>query len=479
VFSYSSDLLACYVEGFKDALFSTVKDIKDMHNYQIRQKLFGGKLNIYVEEIEHPALAYQSLWAGGALNPNRLAKLGSHFDELRKCIEKYFMVTPSKNIIVDGITKDEKKLIAAKVLQNFLRRLDIVPYISIPKEIPRKGGWIGNIIKGSDVTDIPFFYPIKLNHGYISGSTTSGKTFLARVTVENSIIEGVVVIVLDPGQQWFGLTRPAVKESVLKRYDQLGINREYARGFDVRIYIPGGNTNHDLPENLNDLLKKNSVISFRRCNDLERCRITRNILKTVYDSLQRESDKLQILIVLEEAHLFSQSGVLGEAKEAAQEVGIYIKRIAREKAKFGCNLQFISQSLSDFKRDEKIVREMVNSRFFLRATDNAELEYIENYVSREARDIVKNLGQGEALVHGYAISASSGVKVFVRPPFSHVGELSEAELKEIIYAQKAQIVPEHEREFNRSFGEFDDDFSQQLSEREREALFIPPFGIKS
>jgi len=49
----------------------------------------------------------------------------------------------------------------------------------------------------------------------------------------------------------------------------------------------------------------------------------------------------------------------------------------------------ISQSLSDFKEEAKIVREMINSKFFLRASDKAELEYIQDYVSKEATEILK------------------------------------------------------------------------------------------
>lgn len=55
IFNYSSNFQACQLETFKDALHSIVKELRDVHNYQIKQKLFGGKLNIYVEEINHPA----------------------------------------------------------------------------------------------------------------------------------------------------------------------------------------------------------------------------------------------------------------------------------------------------------------------------------------------------------------------------------------------------------------------------------------
>jgi hypothetical protein len=232
------------------------------------------------------------------------------------------------------------------------------------------------------------------------------------------------------------LIKSATEENVLKRFEQLGISREYAQDFDADIYIPnepGSNSGLELPGNFERFLKGCSIVNLMYCSDEERCRIARDILQTVYQAIDRETDKVILLIVLEEAHTFLPGNVTGKAKEIAKEVRILINRIAREKAKYGCNFVMISQSLSDFKGEAKIVREMINSRFFLRASDKVELEYIENYVSKEAKEIVKNLKQGEVLVHGYALSASSGIKVYVRPPFSHVGELSDYDLRKAVY----------------------------------------------
>jgi hypothetical protein len=470
IFSYSSNLQVCNHANFQDAVNSIIKELKDMNHFQIKQKLFGGKLNIFVEEIHHPTLAYQMEWAGGALNPNQLDKLGPEFEPLRRCLEEYLMVIPTRDIVINGTTKDEKKLFSAKVIQNFLLKLERVESISMPKDLPKKGGWIGNVMKGSDITEIPFFHPVKLNHGYISGTTRSGKSYLARVTVENTIIEGAYVIILDPTMQWSGLIKPAVEENVLKRFDQLGISREHARGFNAKIYIPGIPLGLEVPENLRSLLKDCSVICLKYCDDEERCQIALNILKTIYTSLEKETDNMTYLVVMEEAHNFLPGNVMGKAKDVAKEVRILINRIAREKAKYGCNFLLISQSLSDFKGEAKIVREMINSRFFLRASDKAELEYIEDYVSKEAKEIVKNLKQGEALIHGYAVSAPSGIKVFVRPPFSHVGELSDAELKSLIGNCAAQPIAQQQSDVDTNNEDPHWNFNNNLTEREQRAL---------
>lgn len=468
IFSYSSNLQACEETSFGDVLSSIVKELKDFHRFQIKQKLFGGKLNIYVEEIEHPALAYQMEFGGGALNPNQLAKLGSRYDDLRQRIEEHLMVLPQKDITIDGATKDEKKLFTAREMQIFLQRLDKQQAVSVPKDLPKVGGWIGNVMSGNEITDVPFFHPVKLNHGYVSGTTRSGKTYIGRGIVENALLEGVVVIILDPTMQWTGLVKPATDPNVLERFDRLGIDRAYARGFDVDFYIPGSPNGPELPGNLKGLVKGCSVVSLMYCDDYERCRIVRDVLTAVYKSLEREAENLRCLLVLEEAHLFMPGNVMGKAKEISKEVRVLINRIAREKAKYGCNFLFITQSLSDFKGEAKIIREMINSRFFLRASDRVELEYIENYVSREAKDLVRNLKQGEALVHSYALSTTSGVKVYVRPPFSQVGEFTEKELNDYM-GRRPGRVKQQSKYFDQTETNMKTD---GLTQREEKALRI-------
>lgn len=150
-----------------------------------------------------------------------------------------------------------------------------------------------------------------------------------------------------------------------------------------------------------------------------------------------------------------------DANKISKEVRSLITRIAREKAKYGVSLLFISQSLSDFRTDAKIVREMVNTRFFLRATDRAEHEYIEKYVSNEAVEIVKNLKQGEAFLHSPAIP---GVKFFVRAPFSSVKEPSNEEIK--------RINGRHEMKHTLSNETVKQMFEPKLTERESRALKI-------
>jgi hypothetical protein len=56
---------------FHDALRAVVKELSDMHRYQVTQKLGGGRLNIHVAEATEPILVWIEQWLGGALTPPR------------------------------------------------------------------------------------------------------------------------------------------------------------------------------------------------------------------------------------------------------------------------------------------------------------------------------------------------------------------------------------------------------------------------
>ncbi|NIO03985.1 MAG: hypothetical protein GTN74_05040 [Proteobacteria bacterium] len=440
VFSYSSNLQAvCGREGFDDALTSIMKEIRDAHHFEISQRLQGGRLNIYVEEIRYPTLAYQIEWAGGVLNPKQLDALGMPFEDLREKVEGYLMVFPSRNIEIDGVTKDEKKLFPAKAIQNFLKRLDrLPPKLPVP-ELPREGGWIGHVLVGEKVTPTPLLYPSEVKHKYISGTTQSGKSFLGRVIVENELIEGTNVLILDPTRQWCGLGKATSDERVLSRFDRVGIGRDYVRAFDIKIHTPRSEAGFDLPRDLESLFTGCSVICLKDLCDSERCQVARNIFQAIYDSLNREANRIELMVVIEETSVFLPENVNREAKEIAKEVKTLMTRIAREKAKYGCVFMIITQSLSDFRADAKVVREMIGTRFFLRAMDRAEHEYIEQYLSREAVELAKNLKEGEAIIHSPSIS---GVKFYVRAPFSAVSEVTDAEIVQINKRCQVEYAPQ-------------------------------------
>ena len=70
LFNYSSNLQTFNCENeFEDALCNVVKEVTDAHKFQVKQKLEGGRLQIFTEEIKSPFFAFQIEWTG-ILNHN-------------------------------------------------------------------------------------------------------------------------------------------------------------------------------------------------------------------------------------------------------------------------------------------------------------------------------------------------------------------------------------------------------------------------
>ena len=86
-----------------------------------------------------------------------------------------------------------------------------------------------------------------------------------------------------------------------------------------------------------------------------------------------------------------------------------------------------------------MVWEMTNTKFFMRTIDRTETQLVDQYLSDAAPGQVRELGVGETLVFTPFID---GVKVCVRPPFSHVGAVSDKQIRQVMRmeAQKEQFL---------------------------------------
>jgi hypothetical protein len=189
IYSYCSNIQVADNEAdCHSALASVEKEVTDANHFLVQQTLQGGRFQIYVEEVKDPELAV-SMWEDGVWNPRQLEAMGDRFSGLRREFEKYLMVTASQDIQPGG---PEKKLLAERQLQNFIRRLEkYQPPVEEEIEIPMEGGGLlGMVMQGDSITDIPFFYRLKKENTYISGTKRMGKSNAGRIIAENALIEG-------------------------------------------------------------------------------------------------------------------------------------------------------------------------------------------------------------------------------------------------------------------------------------------------
>ena len=433
VFTICSNIqVAKEVAGFANALFSVVKEIDDINRYQIRQKLQGGKLKVYVEEYDSPGVSLLSRWVGATLDPRQLSKHGTEFEELSQAIEGELMVLPALDVTVSGSVKDEKKLVTARIVRNFLKKLEVVP--TAPSDHPESPEsdmpiWIGNMCDGRKKLGSPWELPLdKIGHTYISGSTGSGKSYLARVIVEGcSVHQGLGIVILDPRNQWVGLLCPEDRPEILKRYPSFGLKPEQARSFGFEYHAIAEGLGKPLPLDMRKIPFGRHIVSFKGLDDLKKYTSSMEILNAILEGRMRsESCKTETVVVVEEVPNFMKKTTIPKLRSAAERVEAIIDRIAREGRKYGISLVIISQTIRDFSYGIAVVRQNISTRVFMHNSDR-EIDYASEHLD-DGKAIVK-LRSGEA----FFCNPEWGVaKVSIRPPLSKVWEPSDEDTRRLV-----------------------------------------------
>jgi len=448
VITASSTLQLSYgTKDFTDCIRMIQKELLDQHRFIIRQKFGGGLLHIYLEKMTDPLLMNQIQLAGMVLSPRQLKTMGKPVQELYEKVVKVMPAWPSEDVKVNGHVVDQRKLTAAKLLQIFLKKVERhKPDITLPENLPTQGGLLGFIVD-NQAEPVPFFYPINTQHVYISGKTASMKSGLARVYCEGMLIEGINVLIIDRTSQWCGLGLPCQQEEVLEYFDKFQIPRSMARGFECKIFTPNGGPGSELPKDLTELFSGCNIVSTKHLSRIEHLEVTLNILQTLYDFLNQETGgQIKLATIFEEAHSFLSHKLKGKEKILAQGVEKLIEDCTREKGKYGGKFVFVTQSISDFRQSTRAVRDQVDCRFFLRSTDLTEGKYIEHYLGKEFAEMVKNFQPGESIIFSPMVS---GVKFFVRPPFSSLREPSDDEIRAINCRwQSAHYAPRRKAELS-------------------------------
>ncbi len=449
VFSISSNVHS--VESpiaFNDALVNITKELNDLHRYQITQKLCGSRLNIQIAESKTPVLTWQEQWLGGALSPRQLEKLNSIYHRYVVDAQSHLMVSPDEDILLDGHIKADKKLLSARIASTMLQHLDVpepcgVDLANLPKEkLPIK---IGLLSKGGKVSRTPCYVPLVGAHNvYVSGSTGSGKSYMARVLMEEATqYEDLAILILDPRNQASGLLVPEDRESILSLYPDFKMNRSHARSFPFQYYAPSTKNGQMLPTDLSELGIGHNIVSFKGFTDYQRCKLFRQILDAVFSRYaNEESPSLRLMIFVEEAQNFTKRRVSDDAKNVGEQAEISLDRMIREGRKYGCCTVIISQSIRDFSHGSASIRQNTNTKIFLHNSDR-EIDYAADFIGN-GRQIVQ-LRPGNAIFY----NANWGsLEVKVRPPMSKVWEFSVEDVHKKLHISSAPsiaISPEAKR----------------------------------
>jgi len=432
VFSIGSNVQgAASPSEFGDALDSIVKELLDYDRFQVNQKL-GGKLNINAKEASEPVMVWVEERLGGSLCPRQVARLGFEFSSLREVVEENLMVTPKEDIRVNDNIKDEKKLLAPRVVSALVRCLDTpqdtrINLDGIPKTLmPLK---LGLKMQDHAVTQTIGQIPLaRITNGYISGSTGAGKSYMARVVIEEiAQYSHVNQLVIDLRNGGVGLRIPADNPEVLSLYGEFGM--ESPQCFNFKYYAPEQNIGSELPADLAELGRGRCIVSLKWLSEKDRCKWFGRIADSLfYSHAHEESELVKLVIHVDEAHLITKKRVSDEAKEEAAKAEVSLDRLVREGRKYGLCIFVISQSIKDFSYSSASIRQNTNTKVFLRNSDR-EIEYAADFIGN-GKQIIQ-LPPGIAFIHN---SEWGVLKVKVRPPFSKVWEYSLEATRRIVSA---------------------------------------------
>ncbi len=420
-------------DSVQDALSSVTKEIVDLDRFQVRQKLEGGSLRIYVEASPAPAVSLLTHATRTIMNPRQLERLGEAAQPVRDAVERQLMLVPREDIRVNGSVVDPKKLIASRIVQSFLQHLpkgtaarargaDPVPASAQPL-------WIGTIAEAGPRRGDPWVLPLdRSGHVYISGRSNAGKTFLGRVIAESAAtLESVSVVVIDPSNQAVGLLCPEDRPEVLARYRRFGLKRSDAQAFPFTYHGLADSVGEPLPSDLGQLAHGYHIVSFTGLDDGSRCIRFAAIMDALFAACSvGEAESVRLVILIEEAHRFTRRGVDREAREAADRAELSLERHAREGRKYGIRLFISSQSIKDFSFSAAAIRQNVSTRVFMQNSDR-ELDYAADHIG-DGRRILR-LPRGEAL---FCNPDWEIAHVAVRPPLSMVRQPTEAEICRLV-----------------------------------------------
>ena len=441
-FSFSSNLQA--VDNpyeFKDAVSSIVKELQDMHRYQVSQKLNGGRLNIHIEEAKEPLITWLEEWFGGSFAPRQMAKVDKYFSVLQNAMMERTMITVKADIEINGNVREDKKLLAAHVVSAMVHRMDITDKSDAslenipPRNMPIN---IGLVVSNGKLTTKTCTMPFaQFNNFYTSGITGSGKSFTGRVIIEEvAAYDDVNILVIDPGNQFAGLLVPEDREEIIAKYPEFGLKKDSARGFTFNYYAPAFLFSPKLPTNLGALATGRSIVCLKNLDDQMRCRYFADIVNAVFKVCSnQESAVPKLLLVVEEAHRFTKKRVAEDAKTAGEQAEIALDRLIREGRKFGISVNVTSQSIKDFARDFASIRQNTTTKIFMHNSDR-EIDYAADFIGDGHK--ITRLKPGTGIFYN---PTWGSIEVKIRPPFSKVWDFSEQETMKIL---DRKVDPEKE-----------------------------------
>jgi KaiC/GvpD/RAD55 family RecA-like ATPase len=274
---------------------------------------------------------------------------------------------------------------------NSLEETEDDVHVELPKsqvELPKEGNMLGRIALDDWKLGEFFYLPLRnfAQKGIlVSGASGAGKTIAAKVIVEELVEDKVPVLVFDYTNQWERLLEKNTSEEMLDRYAEFGMRRS-PKGFKGEVV-------QTTPQ-LDDFISSTGVTIVDLSDTYDSAERVGKVAQMLdqlleYFQLEKDSEDLRLLIVVEEAHLWMSKDV---PKDAAR----FLDKAVRLLRKKGVGVMLVSQKISDF---DPAMRSAMNISILFRSKYEGDLKAIARILGTEMSTVIPKLPVGYSVFH--------------------------------------------------------------------------------
>jgi len=268
---------------------------------------------------------------------------------------------------------------------------DYESHAELPKwnvKLPKEGNMLGRIAIDDWKLGEFLYLPLRkyAQKGIlVSGASGAGKTIAAKVIVEELVEEGIPALVFDYTQQWQRLLEKNTNEEMLDRYAEFGMRRS-PKGLKGRVLNSAPQLDSLLGSAGATIVDLSNIYdSAERVNKV--ARMLDQILE--YFQFQEDSEDLRLLIVVEEAHLWT-------SKDLPKDAIRFLDSAARLLRKKGVGVMLVSQKISDF---DPAMRSAMNMSIVFRTKYEGDLRAIARMLGTEMSAVIPRLPVGYSVFH--------------------------------------------------------------------------------
>jgi DNA helicase HerA-like ATPase len=218
----------------------------------------------------------------------------------------------------------------------------------------------------------------------ISGASGSGKTIAAKVIVEELLQDNIPTFVFDYTKQWQRLVEKNTNKEMINQYRQFGMKSPKA--FESHVLRELSDPDQFIHSDIATIMDLSDIT-----NKADRVEIVARMLDRLleYFQFQDDSDRLKLLVVVEEAHLWT-------SRDLPKEAMLFLDSAVRLLRKKGVGIMLISHKISDF---DPAMRAAMNINIIFNTKYEGDLNAFGKIFGSKISKLVPRLPVGHSVFH--------------------------------------------------------------------------------